>query len=31
MKLTMRWYGKSDIIPLDYIKQIRYACCECDL
>lgn len=22
MKLTMRWYGKSDIVPLDYIKQI---------
>ena len=22
MKLTMCWYGKSDIIPLDYIQQI---------
>ena len=23
MKLTFRWYGENDCIPLNYIKQIQ--------
>ena len=26
MKMTFRWYGEKDCIPLSYIKQIQGKC-----